>query len=51
MTEKDYEQVKTAFDSYYQSYQDISDDIRHKYDHSYRVAHFCLLYTSPSPRD
>ena len=39
MTEKDYEQVKNAFDSYYQSYQDISDDIRHKYDHSYRVAH------------
>ena len=39
MTEKDYEQVKNAFDLYYQSYQDISDDIRHKYDHSYRVAH------------
>lgn len=38
MTEKDYEQVKTAFDAYYQSYQDVSDDIRHKYDHSYRVA-------------
>ena len=30
MTEKDYEQVKNAFDSYYQSYQDISDDIRHE---------------------
>lgn len=38
MTEKDYEYAKQAFDQYYEAYKDLSQNISHKYEHSYRVA-------------